>query len=115
MLQFHSRPFSATTDDFFELISAPKNPLTAAFSKFHTSLKGAISLAEMKHPLTAITFSDSVFIVTNYLFQATSLAAAFARDMLSYRVPVRMGIAFGSFAALRFRSDVSAEGGDHAS
>ena len=25
-----------------------------------------------------------------------------------------MGIAFGSFAALRFRSDVSADGGDHA-
>jgi len=114
MLQFHSRPFSATVDEFYELISRPKNPLTEAFVTFHSSLKSAISLAEMHHPLTAITFSDSVFIATTHLFQASSFAVNLARSMLSYKVPVRMGIAFGSFAALRFRSDVSADAGDHA-
>ena len=57
--------------------------MTEAFSTFHTSLKSAISLAEMQHPLTAITFSDSVFIATNYLFQATTFAVNLARSMLS--------------------------------
>src|SRR5262249_42468760 len=37
-----------------------------------------------------------------------------AQSMLPRKIPLRMGIAFGSFAALRFRSDVSADGGDHA-
>ena len=114
MLQFHSRPNAATADEFYDLISRPKNPLTEAFSTFHSSLKSAISLAEMQHPLTAITFSDSVFVATSYLFQASNFAVNLARSMLSYKVPVRMGIAFGSFAALRFRSEVSGDGGDHA-
>lgn len=114
MLQFHSRPFSLTTDEFDKLISEPRNSLTEAFSHFHNSLKSEISLAEIKHPLTAITFSDSVFIATAYLFQATSFAVNLARSMLSQKIPVRMGIAFGSFTALRFRSDISVDGGDHA-
>ncbi len=114
MLQFRSRPFSATVAEFYKLISRPKNPLTEAFSTFHSSLKSEISLGEMQHPLTSITSSDSVFIATTYLFQATSFAVNLARSMLSCKVPVRVGIAFGSFAALRFRSDVSADGGDHA-
>jgi hypothetical protein len=112
MLNAHSRlPHSFEALD--EMISH-RNPLTDSFSHFHTSLKWAIMTAEMKHPLTAITFSDSVFIATNYLFEAASIAVTLARAMLSYKVPVRMGMAFGSFAALRFRSDVSADSGDHA-
>ncbi len=111
MLHAHSRPLSMTLDD---ILKKPKNPLTAAFSNFHNSLKSAIEMAEMGHPLTAITFSDSLFIATTYLFEATSFAVNLAQAMLSQKVPVRMGIAFGSFAALRFRSDVSADGGDHA-
>ena len=112
MLNAHSRlPQSFEALD--EMISH-RNPLTDSFSHFHTSLKWAIMTAEMKHPLTAITFSDSVFIATNYLFEAASIAVTLARAMLSYKVPVRMGIAFGSFTALRFRSDVSADSGDHA-
>jgi hypothetical protein len=70
--------------------------------------------AQMRHRLTAITFSDSVFIATNYFFEATTLAVNIEHSMLSRRIPVRIGVAFGSFAALRFRSDVSPEGGDHA-
>lgn len=111
MLHAHSRPFSLTLDD---IVSGPKNPLTEAFSRFHSSLKWAIMTAEMRYPLTAITFSDSAFIATTHLFEAASFAVDLARSMLSQKVPVRMGIAFGSFAALRFRSDVSADSGDHA-
>jgi hypothetical protein len=111
MLNAHSRPLGMTLDD---ILTEPKNPLTDAFSGFHHSLKWAIMTAEMRHPLTAITFSDSVFIATNYLFEAATLAVNLAQSMLAQKIPVRMGIALGSFAALRFRSDVSSSGGDHA-
>jgi hypothetical protein len=112
MLNAHSRPFSY--GNIGEILSRPRNPLTDAFSHFHNSLKWEIISAEMKHPLTAVTFSDSVFVATNYLFEAATFAVNLMRSMLSSKVPVRMGIALGSFAALRFRSDVSADGGDHA-
>jgi hypothetical protein len=111
-LQARTRPLSLTFD---EIVSEPKNPLTMAFSGFHYSLKSAIELAEMRHALTAITFSDSVFIATKYLFEGASIAINLAHSMLSQKIPVRMGIAYGSFAALRFRSDIFADGGNHAS
>lgn len=98
----------------FEEMTSHMNPLTEAFSHFPNSLKWAIMTAKIAHPLTAITFSDSVFIATKYLFEAARFANDLARSMLSAKVPVRMGIAFGSFAALSFRSDISAAGGDHA-
>ena len=110
-LRKFNRILSATLDD---ILVAADNPLTKAFSHFHSSLRSTLDLAEMKHPLTAITFSDSAFVATTHLFEAVSIAIDLARRMLSSKVPVRIGIAFGSFAALRFRSDVSADGGNHA-
>lgn len=112
MLRARSR-FPQTFEDLDEMISH-RNPLTEVFSHFHNCLRWSIMTAEMGHPLTAITFSDSVFIATNHLFQATTFAVNLAQSMLSQKIPVRMGIAFGSFAALRFRSDVSGDSGDHA-
>lgn len=90
------------------------NSLTKTFGGFHQSLKGAIDLAQMKHPLTAISFSDSAFIATANLYDATKLAIGLMQALLPQRIPIRMGIAAGSFAAVRFRSDVAADGGDHA-
>ena len=97
-----------------EVVSGRGNPLTEAFSNFHSALKWAIEMAEDTHPLTAVTFSDSAFIATRYLFEAANFAISLAQSTLSRRVPVRMGIAFGSFATLRFRSDISLDGGEHA-
>ena len=111
MLRTRSRPFSLTLDD---ILDGRKNPLTEAFMSFHYSLKWAIMTAEMKHALTAVTFSDSVFIATTHPFEAATVAVDLAHSLLSQKVAVRMGIAFGSFAALAFRSDVSADGEDHA-
>ena len=113
MLHANSR-LPQSLDALEEMIRRPGNPLTEAFSHFHNSLKWAIRTAEMQHPLTAITFSDSVFVATSHLFEAATFAVNLARSMLSQKIPVRMGIAFGSFAALRFRSEVSGDGGDHA-
>ena len=105
------RPFSSSID---MMLKSQENPLTRAFTSFHRSLKAQIDLAQMSHPLTAITFSDSAFIATTYLFQAANVAVGLVQALLPRLIPVRMGIAHGSFAAVRFRSDVTADGGDHA-
>ncbi len=107
--KLRARPLPMNLDDILT-----RNPLTKAFWSFHYSLKWAIMTAEMSHALTAISFSDSVFIATAHFFEAARIAVNLSHSMLSQKVPVRMGIAFGSFAALRFRSDVSADAGDHA-
>lgn len=95
------------------ILSGNENPLTRIFTHFHRALKGSIDIAQIDHPLTAITFSDSAYVATSHLFQAANLAAYFVQTLLSQRVPVRAGIAYGSFEAVRFRSDVTLEGGDH--
>ncbi len=112
MLHARGRGLPLKIDD---IVRISKNPLTKAFSSFHLSIEWAIASANSRHPLTAVTFSDSVFFATTYLFEATSFAVDLAQSLLSQNVPVRMGIAFGSFAALRFRSDVSADSDVHAS
>ncbi len=105
------RPLSWNLDMMLE---SPENPLTRAFTSFHRSLKSAIDIAQMRHPLTAITFSDSAFIATTHLFEAVNVAVGLVQWLLRQRIPMRAGIAYGSFSAVRFRSDVTVDGGDHA-
>jgi len=112
MLNAHSRP--PQTFEALDEMMSHKNPLTYAFSHFHNHLKWAVMTARMRHPLTAITFSDSIFVATTHLFEATQFAIDLAQSMLWQKIPVRMGIAYGSFAALSFRSDVSADSEEHA-
>jgi hypothetical protein len=106
------RPLSYQFNDIFEL---SRNELAHTFSGFHCSLRGVLSLARMCHPLTAITFSDSVFVATTYVHEAAKIAINLLHALLPQKIPIRMGIAYGTFAALRFRSDITADSGDHAS
>jgi len=110
-LYARDRPFVWSVDD---ILNEPKNPLTHAYWSFHHALKWAIRTADMSHALTAISFSDSAFIATDCLFEAANIAITLSQSMLSQGVPIRMGLAFGSFLALRFRSDIGLDGGDHA-
>jgi hypothetical protein len=110
-LRISSHPGSWNWDD---IVSKPKNPLTEAFSSFHSAVKGGITIAEIHEAVTAITFSDSVFFAGANLPIVAGFAIDLAHSLLCLKVPVRMGLAKGSFAALRFRSDVSLDGGDHA-
>lgn len=106
------RPLAYQLNDIFEL---SRNELAHTFSGFHSSLRGVLSLARMSHPLTAITFSDSVFVATTHAYEAANIAINLLHALLPRRIPIRMGIAYGTFAALRFRSDITADSGDHAS
>lgn len=105
-LRAHERPFS--------LIGSPKNALSDAFCSFHNVVSGTLGRARWYHSLTAITFSDSAFVATTHLHEAVNIASDIVRQLIAQRTPIRVGIAFGSFAALRFKSDITAEGGEHA-
>lgn len=111
----HIQGSDRLSDSIARIVSGQKkNPLTEAFTNFHRALKSEINLAQHDHPLTAITFSDSAYIATNHLYEAVSIASYFVQTLMSQRIPVRAGIAYGTFSAVRFRSDVTLEGGDHA-
>ena len=111
LIKASDRPFSWSMD---MILTSQENLLTQAFTSFHRSLKATIDLAQMRRPLTAITFSDSAFIATTHLFEAANVGVDLLQALLRQRVPVRIGIAHGSFAAFRFRSDVTVTSGDHA-
>jgi hypothetical protein len=111
VIKEYERPYSW---DIEMVLSRGANLLTDAFTSFHFSLKTTIDQAKMRYPLTAITFSDSAFIATSHLFEAANIAVDLVQSLLCQRVPVRIGIAHGSFAAIRFRSDVTIDGSDHA-
>src|SRR5437588_1036674 len=73
------------------LTSPQNNPLTKTFTGFHDSLRWGIQIAQMRHPLTAITFSDSAFVATTYLFQAVNMAVHLMQSLLPQRIPLRVG------------------------
>ncbi|MEO1016317.1 MAG: hypothetical protein AAFY56_01300 [Pseudomonadota bacterium] len=95
-------------------LAAHKNPLTSAFWWFHHSLKWALEMARMSHPVTAISFSDSAFIATDRIVQAVEIATELTKSLLRHGIPARTGIAHGTFAAVRFKSDISIDSGEHA-
>ena len=109
-IKLSQNPLSGGID---QLLAADRNPLTRAFTSFHHTLKWAIEIAQIEHTLTAITFSDSAFIATTKLSESVSVATYILQSLLLASVPARASIAYGSFSAVRFRSDVSMEGGDH--
>ena len=111
ILQAHGRRFSFNIDN---ILRASRNRLTHTFTGFHSSLAAELDLASMRYPLTAVTFSDSAFIVTTYVYEAVNISIDLIHSLVSQKIPVRMGIAYGSFAALRFKSDIMSDGGDHA-
>lgn len=91
------------------------NKLTEVFSSFHSTLEGGLSLARLQCHFTSITFSDSAFIVTHNLNDAVSLINNLMCGFLRCGVPVRIGIALGTFEAIRFKSDIMPDSGEHAS
>jgi hypothetical protein len=111
LLNVQDRLYSVNIEKILALSS---NRLVKIFSGFHSSLAAALNLAKMCHPLTAIAFSDSAFVATTYAYEAVNIAINLVQALIPQKIPVRMGIAYGSFAALRFKSDIMADGGDHA-
>lgn len=88
----------------FEQIEAMKDPLAATFAHFHQAVKFVNDMAAIEHRVTSITFSDSAFFATTHLFEAVEIARRLLLHLLWQKVPVRIGIAFGTLAVLGFES-----------
>jgi hypothetical protein len=87
-----------------KIMASQDGLLVERFTRFHIGLERRIR-HDVHSGITAITFSDSAFIHVPRPVRAVAFARALMREMITNRVPVRMGIGAGSFAALRFLSD----------
>jgi hypothetical protein len=83
---------------------APEELLAHSFGAFHSTLEDAIRRS-VAQGITAIVFSDSAFIQLDSAYGVTGLAGDLMRSFVYQHVPVRMGLAAGSFTALRFSAD----------
>ena len=92
---------------FADMIWRSEQPLLAKrFYNFHHCIDAAIGNVQRTGG-AAIAFSDSAFLAVGDFERALSMAIGLMRDCIQARVPVRMGLARGSFRILRFLSDSS--------
>jgi hypothetical protein len=99
-----------------ELYPSPAKSLLAhRFINFHHCLNEARVRLQKLGTGTAIVFSDSAFLRIDTLEQAIESARSLMFDLVSNEVPVRMGIAQGSYRMLRFLTDSSAQASFHVS
>ena len=89
------------------LVEEHEDPLTVTFAAFHRTLDLQLNELVNVHPLQSIVFSDSAFVAFRDNSTALDFAERWMRTLLSFRVPVRMGLGTGSFRALRLTTDVS--------
>jgi hypothetical protein len=99
---------------FARIFDEGENRLTSVFWGFHNSLKWALEIARLSHPVTAISFSDSAFIATDHVKESVGVSIRLMQSLLSGGIPARAGIAYGTFAAVRFKSDIGLDSGEHA-
>ncbi len=91
------------------------DPLTRTFAAFHRALDIRISELVNCDPVQSVVFSDSAFVIFRDLNTAIGFAQYFMRDMVSFQVPVRMGIGRGTYRGLRLTTDISDEVRRHSS
>lgn len=103
-----------TLDERFgNLFREKENRLTEVFSNFHNSLENGLSLARLSCHFNSITFSDSAFIATLSIKDAVSVIGNLMCTFMRNEVPVRAGIAMGSFETIRFKSDIMSDSSEH--
>jgi hypothetical protein len=92
----------------------PLSTLETRFLAFHSILDASIERKLQNRDLRMVVFSDSAFIIFEedeygqglaLVGHALSFAKRLIRSMLANHIPVRVGIGFGSYRNLRFKSD----------
>jgi hypothetical protein len=97
------------------LNAAGNDRLIETYMHFNLALDHAIEYALLQDvEVSAIAFSDSAFIATDRIYDAICIAEDIWNLLIKERIPVRCGIAYGSFLVLRFRSDSSLRAKTHA-
>lgn len=77
------------------------------FINFHRCLNQARERLQKMGAGTAIVFSDSAFFRIDTLENAIDLARILMFELVTSAIPVRMGLASGSYRMLRFLTDAS--------
>jgi hypothetical protein len=90
------------------------NVLTTRFVRFHYAIQQELAELPESFDCTAIRFSDCAFIALNSLWKGIEMAVDIMCKLVFWGVPVRVGVGFGSFAVIRFMSDTTLAGSDHA-
>jgi hypothetical protein len=85
------------------------------FINFHRCLNAVCARLQEMRAGTAIVFSDSAFLRMDTLDDAIRLARTLMFDLVTSEVPVRMGLACGSYRMLRFFTDESVQVSFHVS
>jgi hypothetical protein len=81
------------------------SPAASQFARFHSILDWFIARRTIDGSLKAMTFSDCAFLVLGPALLTALCASELMRRFIQAGIPTRMGIASGSFDALRFSSD----------
>jgi hypothetical protein len=95
--------------------SSAESLLGYRFINFHRCLNEARQRLQTIGDGTAIVFSDSAFFRIDALQDAIQLARSLMFDLVTSGIPVRMGLAQGSYRMLRFLTDSSAHVSFHMS
>lgn len=95
--------------------SSAESLLGYRFINFHRCLNQARVRLQELGAGTAIVFSDSAFLRMDDLGNAIDVARALMFELVTSDVPVRMGLARGTYRMLRFLTDSSAQVSFHMS
>jgi hypothetical protein len=93
--------FDATIDLLGDLDDL-RSPLRRCFVSFHEILRTQLNKANSGDDLTAVVFSDSFFLATEDWYPCLRFCQAFMRSCIAAKIPVRMGVGYGSFSSNRF-------------
>lgn len=110
---FRSGVMSADHGDW--IVLGMRNPVAARVLLFHRCLEAAIHEQAQKGTIKAMLFSDSAYVVMPTVQSLTSFAATLMQRFITTFVPVRMGMAMGTFHSLRFLADTTDDVGIYAS
>ncbi|HLG56848.1 MAG TPA: hypothetical protein VI485_16035 [Vicinamibacterales bacterium] len=79
-----------------------QNPLSDRYSSFHNELARALREIPLRAPVSAVVFSDSFFVASEKDSDMFGFAEKFMRTCMFRKLPLRVGIGYGSFVTQRF-------------
>jgi hypothetical protein len=88
--------------------------LVTRFRGFHIAVSEQLQ-EHLRRDIKAIVFSDSAFVSLYNLPDLLGFARGLMWRLLSKKIPARMGIAQGTFASLRYGSDIAGDAAIHSS
>jgi hypothetical protein len=82
-----------------------KSPISHRLVVFHRRLEEVLHKATRQGDLRAMLFSDGAYVVRPGIETMALLAGDIMRTCLLHRIPVRMGLAMGTFEPLKFGAE----------